>query len=184
MSTGIIIFVVVLVVVVAYFIVTYNDFIRLRNKVEESFATMDVYMKKRWDLIPNLVETVKGYASHEQETLARVIEARSMAMNSSGQAERQTNENALFAGLKNLFALSEAYPDLKANENFINLQNQLEEVEDDIMQGRKYFNAVVKAFNTKRELFPASIVAAMMKLEKRDYFEIDAAERKNVEVKF
>lgn len=181
-TTGIII--AVLAAVALYFVLTYNDFIRLRNKVEEAFATMDVYMKKRWDLIPNLVETVKGYAAHEQETLERVIQARNMAMNSNGQAERQANENALFAGLKSLFALSEAYPDLKANDGFINLQNQLEEVEDDIMQGRKYFNAVVKAFNTKRELFPASIVAAMMKLEKREYFEIDSAERENVDVKF
>jgi LemA protein len=174
----------VFAVVVLYFILTYNEFIRLRNKVEEAFATMDVYMKKRWDLIPNLVETVKGYATHEQETLAQVIQARNLAMNSSGQAERQANENALVAGLKSVFALSEAYPDLKANQSFVNLQDQLQEVEDDIMQSRKYFNAIVKAFNTKRELFPASLVAAMMTLTKREYFEIERAERANVAVKF
>ena len=157
---------------------------RLRNKVEEAFATMDVYLKKRWDLLSNLIETVKGYAAQEQVTLVYVIQARNMAMDFSGQAERQANENALFAGLKSLFALSEAYPDLKANANFINLQNQLEEIEDDIMQSRKYFNAVVKALNTKRELFPASIIAAVMKLDKREYFEIESIERESVKVKF
>jgi LemA protein len=176
--------VVAVLAVALYFVATYNAFIRLRNRVEEAFATMDVYLKKRWDLIPNLVAAVKGYAAHEQETFEAVIRARNTAMNSSGQAERQVNENALVAGLKSLFALSEAYPDLKANENFINLQNQLEQIEDDIMQARKYFNAIVKAFNTKRELFPASIIAGMMKLVKREYFEIEGAERKNVKVEF
>jgi LemA protein len=109
------------VAVIFYFISTFNGFIRLRNKVEEAFATMDAYLKKRWDLIPNLVETVKGYASHEQDTLNMVIKARNVAMNSSGMTELKTNENTLTAGLKSLFALSEAYPDLKANENFITL---------------------------------------------------------------
>ena len=107
-----------------YFVSTYNAFIRLRNKVEESFSTMDVYLKKRWDLIPNLVEIVKGYATHEQETLDRVIQARNMAMNSGGISELKNNENALTSSLKSLFALSEAYPDLKANNNFITLQKK------------------------------------------------------------
>lgn len=173
-----------IVLVVIYYVSTYNSFIRLRNKVEEAFATMDAYLKKRWDLIPNLVETVKGYAKHEQETLENVIKARNMAMNSNGMSELQANENALAAGLKSLFALSEAYPDLKANQNFINLQNQLQTVENDILQSRKYYNAVVKSFNTKRELFPASIIAGMMNLEKKEYFEIDDSERGSVKVSF
>ena len=169
---------------VIFFISSYNGFIKLRNKCEESFATMDAYLKKRWDLIPNLVETVKGYASHEKETLERVIQARNMAMGSQGVQELQKNENALAAGLKSLFALSEAYPDLKANEGFVNLQNQLHSIENDILQSRKYYNAVVKSFNTKRELFPQSIVAGIMHLEKKEYFEIDGGERENVKVSF
>ena len=183
MTTGIVIGAIALVLII-FFVATYNGFVRLRNKVEEAFATMDAYLKKRWDLIPNLVETVKGYATHEKETLQAVINARNMAMGSNGMAELQANENALAAGLKSLFALSEAYPDLKANENFINLQNQLQSVENDILQSRKYYNAVVKSFNTKRELFPASIIAGMMNLKKKEYFEIDDAERGNVKVSF
>ncbi|HAK45647.1 MAG TPA: hypothetical protein DCO79_06980 [Spirochaeta sp.] len=180
---GIIIGVAVLAVII-FFISSYNGFVRLRNKAEEAFATMDAYLKKRWDLIPNLVETVKGYATHEKETLEAVINARNMAMGSNGMAELQAGENALAAGLKSLFALSEAYPDLKANENFINLQNQLQTVENDILQARKYYNAVVKSFNTRRELFPQSIVAGMMNLEKKEYFEIEDAERGTVKVSF
>lgn len=183
MLIGIIIGAPILLLIV-FFISTYNGFIRIKNKVEEAFATMDAYLKKRWDLIPNLVETVKGYAKHEKETLEAVINARNMAMGSNGMAELQANENALAAGLKSLFALSEAYPDLKANTNFINLQNQLQAVENDILQSRKYYNAVVKSFNTKRELFPASIIAGMMNLEKKEYFEIDDSERGNVKVSF
>ena len=184
MSIGLIIIIVVAIAVIMFFVSTYNGFVRLRNKVEEAYATMDAYLKKRWGLIPNLVETVKGYAKHAQETLEKVIQARNMAMNSNGMAELQQNENALAASLKSLFALSEAYPDLKANSNFINLQNQLQQVENDILQARKYYNAVVKAFNTKRELFPASIIAGMMNLEKKDYFEIDESERGSVKVSF
>jgi LemA protein len=171
-------------ILIIFFVSTYNGFVTLRNKAEEAFATMDAYLKKRWDLIPNLVETVKGYAKHEKETLEAVIKARNMAMGSNGMAELQANENALAAGLKSLFALSEAYPDLKANQNFINLQNQLQTVENDILQSRKYYNAVVKTFNTKRELFPASIIAGMMNLEKKEYFEIDESERGSVKVSF
>jgi LemA protein len=167
-----------------FFASSYNGFVRLRNKCEESFATMDAYLKKRWDLIPNLVETVKGYASHEKETLEKVIQARNMAMGSNNMSELQKNENALAAGLKSIFALSESYPDLKANENFINLQNQLQSIENDILQSRKYYNAVVRSFNTRRELFPQSIVAGMMNLEKKEYFEIDDDERGNVSVSF
>lgn len=162
----------------------YNGFIKLKNQCEEAFATMDAYLKKRWDLIPNLVETVKGYASHEQETLDRVIKARNMAMNSGSIGELQENENALAAGLKSVFALSEAYPDLKANEGFVNLQNQLQSLETDILQSRKFYNAVVKEFNTKRELFPQSLIASMMGLSKKEYFEIDSSERANVKVSF
>ena len=181
---GLIIAAAAVVILVGAFVGIYNGFIKLRNKSEESFATMDAYLKKRWDLIPNLVETVKGYAAHEKDTLERVIQARNMAINSKGIGELQQNENALAAGLKSIFALSESYPDLKANEGFVNLQNQLQALENDILQSRKYYNAVVKSFNTKRELFPHSIVAGMMSLEKKEYFEIDNTQRESVTVSF
>ncbi len=172
------------ILIVIIITAAYNSFIGIKNKVEEAFSTMDAYLKKRWDLIPNLVETVKGYASHEKETLEAVIKARNMAVNSSGIGELKQNEQALAAGLKSLFALSESYPDLKANENFINLQNQLQTVENDILQARKYYNAVVRQYNTKRELFPQSLIASMMHLEKKEYFDIDDSERGSVKVSF
>lgn len=171
-------------VLLLIFVAVFNSFVKLRNQCEEAFSTMNVYLKKRWDLIPNLVETVKGYASHEKETLERVVQARNLAMGSGSVRELGANESSLAAGLKSIFALSEAYPDLKANEGFVNLQNQLQAMETDILQSRKYYNAVVKAFNTKREFFPQSIIAALMRLEKKDYFLIDEAERANVRVSF
>lgn len=167
-----------------FFISTYNGFIRLRNKIEEAFAAMDAYLKNRWDLIPNLVETVKGYAVHERETLDSVIKARNAALNSSSMSELKENENMLTAGLKSIFALTENYPNLKADQSFMNLQNQLQAVEKDILNSRKYYNAVVRQFNTKIELFPQSIIAGMMKLTKKEYFEIEEGERKSVKVSF
>ncbi len=183
MIIGIIVAVVVIAIAL-FFVSAYNGFVRLRNKCEEAFATMDAYLKKRRDLVPNLVETVKGYAAHESETLEAVITARNKAVSSKGMAELQENETALAAGLGRIFALAEAYPDLKANASFINLQEQLGKIEDDILQSRKYYNAVVRSFNTKREVFPQSIIAGMMNLEKKEYFEIDDTERANVQVSF
>lgn len=167
-----------------WYISVRNKFVLLQNNVEEGFATIDVYLKKRYDLIPNLLETVKGYMKHEKETLEGVIKARSLAMNASGEAKAEA-ENALSGTLKSLFALSENYPDLKANTQFTELQGQLKAIENELAQSRKYYNAVVKSFNTKIRLFPASIVAGMMKLEKKAYFELDSdEERKNVKVSF
>lgn len=174
----------VIAVLLLFFIASYNGFVKLRNQCEEAFATINAYLKKRWDLIPNLVETVKGYASHEKETLEQVIEARNRAMGSGSVSDLGKNESSLAAGLKSVFALSEAYPDLKANQGFVNLQNQLQGMETDILQSRKYYNAVVKEFNTKREFFPQSLIASIMKLEKKEYFMIDEAERANVRVSF
>jgi LemA protein len=165
-------------------VVTYNGFIVLRNKTDEAYATMDVYLKKRYDLVPNLVETVKGYASHERETLEHVIQARNMAITAKDISERQDRENALTGTLKSLFALSESYPMLKADGSFLNLQNQLGQLETDISQSRKYYNGVVKAFNTKVELFPSNIVAGIMNLKKYQYFMAEASERDNVKVSF
>ena len=179
-----IIIVAVIVLIVVWFIASYNGFVRLKNTVEEAFSTMDVYMKKRFDLIPNLVETVKGYAAHEKETLMGVTQARTAVMNSATTEERLANENVLSGALKSLFAVSEAYPDLKANANFMDLQNQLKVVEEDIANSRKYYNAVVRDYNIKREQFPSSIIAGMFHFEKKPMFEIPSEERENVKVEF
>ena len=177
--------VLLIIISVVWFIATYNAFIRLRNNVEEGFSTMDVYMKKRYDLIPNLVETVKGYATHEKETLQKVIEARNMAMNSSNPQEQIKNDNALNGTLKTLFAVAENYPQLQANANFMDLQNQLQILEGEIANSRKYYNGVVKVYENKREVFPSNIVAKMFKFEEKTFYEVEnSEERKNVKVKF
>lgn len=175
----------VIVVIVVAVIGMYNGFIKLKNNCEEAFATMDVYLKKRYDLIPNLVETVKGYAAHEKETLTKVIEARNMAQGAATVEDKIAGENQLQGTLKSLFAIAENYPDLKANQNFLDLQNQLKKVEEDIANSRKYYNAVVKQFNVKCEAFPSNIIAGIFKFEKKAMFEVDSAEeRQNVKVSF
>lgn len=182
----ILIVILIIAILLALYIMTvYNTLVRNKNDVEEGFSTMDVYLKKRYDLIPNLVETVKGYAKHEQETLTKVIEARNMAMASSTVEDKLKNENALTGTLKSLFALSENYPELKANQNFIDLQNQLKSIETDIANARKYYNGVVKVFNNRIEVFPSNLVARIFKFTKKPMFEVDSGEeRKNVQVKF
>lgn len=173
------------IVMLIYFWTMNNTLIRKKNDVEEAFATMDVYLKKRYDLIPNLVETVKGYAKHEKDTLTNVIAMRNMAVNAQSIDEKVKAENSLAAGLKTVFALAESYPQLKADTNFNNLQNQLLSLENDIASARKYYNAVVKSFNNTIQVFPNSIVARAQKYEKMPMFVVDdEAERKNVQVKF
>lgn len=188
MSTGAIIGIVIGVVVlltVVWGISTYNGFVKMRNRVQEAFSTMDVYLKKRFDLIPNLVETVKGYAAHESETLQKVTEARSAISSADSVEERIAGENMISGALKSLFAVSESYPDLKANANFMELQGQLNTVENDIASSRKYYNAVVREYNTKQEMFPANIIGNMMHLERANMFEVEGEEeRRNVNVKF
>ena len=175
----------IIIVLALIFVGMYNSFIKLKNSCDEAYSTMDVYLKKRFDLIPNLVETVKGYAAHEKETLQNVIAARNNLQNASTTEEKLAGENALQGTLKTLFAVAEAYPDLKANTNFLDLQDQLKGVENDIANSRKYYNAVVKQFNTKCEMFPSNIIAVICHFEKKPMFEVDSAEeRKNVEVKF
>lgn len=170
--------------IVAWAIGTYNALVQMKNLVEEGWATIDVQLKKRYDLIPNLVETVKGYAKHEGETLEKVIAARNSAMTASGDA-KMAAENALTGTLKSLFALQEQYPDLKANTNFMDLQNQLKVIESEIASARRYYNGTVKTLNTKIEMFPSNLIADMMKLTKYAYFELDSEEeRKAVSVKF
>ncbi len=175
----------ILILLVLIFVVMYNGFIRLKNNCDEAFATMDVYLKKRYDLIPNLVETVKGYAAHESQTLEQVIAARNMAQNAATPEAKIAGENALQGTLKSLFAIAESYPELKANENFLDLSDQLKAVEEDIANARKYYNAVVKQFNTKCEIFPSNLIASMFRFEKKPMFEVSAAEeRENVKVSF
>lgn len=180
----VIIAVVVVLSIVIWLISTRNSLVGLRNNVEEAFSTIDVYLKKRWDLIPNLVETVKGYASHESETLTKVVEARNVAMNATSAEDKIAAENMLSGTLKSLFALQEAYPDLKANQQFAMLQSQLTAIENDIAQHRKYYNATVKQFNNKIMFFPSNLIANAMKLTKKPFFEVEESERQNVQVKF
>ena len=193
-STGAIVGIVVGVVAllaiifVCWWIKTRNAFVCIKNKVEEAWATIDVFLKKRYDLIPNLVETVKGYAKHESETLQNVVSARNIAMSAKSPAELMKAENNLTGSLKTFFsAVAENYPDLKANSNFLDLQRQLQNIESDLESARRYYNGQVKSFNTKLELFPASIVGKRMGegYEKKIYFELDSQEeRQNVKVQF
>ncbi|MDD4583864.1 MAG: LemA family protein [Eubacteriales bacterium] len=188
MGTGTVVLLIIIGIIVLltiWVIAAYNGFIKLRNMVEEAFATMDVYLKKRYDLIPNLVETVKGYASHEASTLEKVIQARNMAASAGSMEEKIKGENMLTGALRNLFALAEAYPDLKANTNFLDLQGQLQRMEDEIANSRKYYNAIVKEYNTKTEMFPSNIIAGIFRFVRKPLFEVsDETERERVEVKF
>lgn len=186
---GIIIVVVVVIVIIAAFFIwlaaSYNGFVKLRNKTEEAFSAMDVSLKKRYDLIPNFVETVKGYAAHEKETLQKVIEARNMAMTATTPEEKIAGDNMLTGTLRSLFAVSENYPDLKANANFMDLQNQLSRIEEEIAGSRRYYNGVVNRFNTKTEMFPGNILAGIFGFKRKPLYELqDERERENVKVSF
>lgn len=172
------------VIVLIWWISVHNRLIRLSNLVEEGWSTIDVQLKKRYDLIPNLVETVKGYAKHEGETLEAVIRARNAAMTATG-TEKIAAENVLSGTLKSLFALQESYPELKANSLFLDLQTQLKQVEGELAGARRYYNGTVKEFNTAIQVFPSSLVARRMRLEKKSFFELsDEAERTAPEVRF
>lgn len=177
---------VLLVIIVACWAIgVRNNFIRMRNTAEEAFATIDVYLKKRYDLIPNLVETVKGYAKHESETLQKVIAARNNAASATTTAEKIEADANLSNAIKSINIVAERYPELKANANFIDLSNQLKVIESELANARKYYNGTVKGFNTEKDIFPKSIIAKRMHLEKFPYFELDSAEeRKNVKVSF
>ena len=175
----------VVIVGVLWVMGTYNGLITIRNKVEEAFSTMDVYLVKRYDLIPNLVETVKGYAKHERETLDAVIRARNAAQSSGTVEEKLANENVLAGTLGRLFALAEAYPDLKANSNFMDLQAQLKVLEEDVANARKYYNGAVRQYNTQIQVFPSNILANMFKFTKKPLFEVEEEfQRKAVKVQF
>lgn len=185
MTTWIIVGVIALILL--YVAAMYNGLITLKNRVDEAMSDMDVQLKRRYDLIPNLVETVKGYAKHEEGTLEKVIAARSsaMAVPSSDVEHKIQAENELSSTLKSIFALSESYPDLKANQNFLELQRELSDTEDKIMASRRFYNGNVRDFNTKIQVFPTNVINKMLGFKAYNFYELaDAAQRENVNVKF
>ena len=178
----------IIVILILAIIGMYNSLIRLKNRVDEAWSDIDVQLKRRYNLIPNLIETVKGYASHEKETLEKVVQARNAAMQaqSGGDVKKAAEaENMLSSTLKSIFALSESYPDLKANQNFLELQRELSDTENKIQASRRFYNGNVRDFNTKIQVFPTNIIAGMLNFKAREFFEIEEAEeREVVKVKF
>ncbi len=171
---GVYIFLGLCVIGILWFIGLYNGLVRIKNHCDESWSDIDTELKRRYNLIPNLIETVKGYASHEKETLDRVIQARNQAMANNGSPQEQAqDENILIGGLRQLFALSESYPDLKANQNFLQLQEELANTEDRIQRARRFYNGNVRDLANRIEVFPSNIVAGMCNFSKREYFELD-----------
>ncbi len=176
--------VLLLVVLVIAAIGIFNRLVTLRNRVDNAWSQIDVQLRRRYDLIPNLVETVKGYAAHEKETLERVIQARNAAMSAEGVEAKGQAENMLTGTLKSLFALAESYPDLKANQNFLMLQEELSGTEGKIAYARQFYNDSVMTYNTSQQTFPANIVAGMFGHTPREYFEIEEEAKAPVAVKF
>ncbi len=180
------IIIIILALIVIWFIAAFNGFVTLRNRAKEAWADIEVQLKRRYDLIPNLVSTVKGYASHESQAFEKVSQARSQAMQAGTPAEKGAAENALTGTLKSLFAISEAYPELKANTNFLELQRELSDTENKIQAARRFYNGMVRDLNTKIEHFPSNIIAGIFHFVKMDFFDLgdnDAAQNP-IEVKF
>lgn len=187
MSTPLIIFLAVVAVIVLWIIFAYNRFVTFINRVKESWADIDVQLKRRYDLIPNLVNSVKGYVTHERGTLEKVTEARTKAMQAGTMGEHGRAENMLSEALKSLFAVSENYPDLKANQNFLELQRELSDTENKIQAARRFYNTNVRDLNTKVDSFPANVIASVFKFKKSDFFELggdSAVAKEPVAVKF
>jgi LemA protein len=174
----------VVAVIVLWLIAIYNGLVKLRVLCDNAWSDVDVQLKRRHDLVPNLVETVKGYAKHEQGTLEKVVQARNQALAATDPNQQIEAENVLTGALRQLFALSEAYPDLKANANFMALQGELSKIEDNIANSRRYYNAVVRDFNTKQQTFPNSLVAGTFGFSPRRFFEAEEGERDVVKVQF
>lgn len=175
---------IIVVLLIAAGVALYNNLVQNRQKVKEAFSTIDVYLKKRYDLIPNLVETVKGYAGHEKETLENVTQARNMAMAASNPETEFAANNMLSSTLKSLFAVTESYPDLKANTNFLDLQGQLARIEEEIALSRKYYNGTVRDYNTMIEQVPSNIIAGMTGFKGEPFFETEPESKVAPEVKF
>jgi LemA protein len=175
MSIAVIVLIVLLVVIALYAMATFNRIVRLRNQSEEAFSDIDVQLKRRHDLIPNLVETVKGYAAHERQTFENVTAARANAVAAHGPQQQAQAENALTGALRQLFAVAENYPELKASQNFLELQNELTDTEDKIQASRRFYNMTVRDLNTKIQQFPASLIARMANAQEREFFELEDA---------
>ena len=186
MSIALIVILVLVVLIVLWGFMTYNRLVALRNRTDEAFSDIDTQLKRRHDLIPNLVETVKGYAKHERETFELVVAARAGAVSAHGPAAQGQAENMLTGALGKLFAVAEAYPDLKANQNFLSLQNELTDTEDKIQASRRFYNMQVRDLNTKIESVPSNVIAGIGKFEKREFFELQnpEAERQTPSVSF
>lgn len=180
----IIILIAVVAIIVLFVINTYNTLVGLRNKVKDQWAQIDVQLKRRFDLIPNLVEIVKGYAKHESSTLEAVVKARNTYLSASTPEAQMKADGELTQAITKLFALSEAYPELKANENFKQLQSELTSTEDKISYARQFYNDIVMKYNNKIEMFPSNIVASMFKFKAQAFFEVNEEERQNVKVQF
>ena len=182
--------VLIVVAVIAFWVIAvYNGLIRSKNRVDEAYSDIDVQLKRRYDLIPNLVETVKGYMTHERETLTKLTEARSAAMavhdnKGATLAQREQAENMLSNTLKSLFAVTENYPDLKASQNFLQLQDEISDTENKIQASRRFYNGNVRDFNTKIQVFPTNLIAGMLKFAKYEFFQAAEGEKQNVQVKF
>jgi len=177
--------IIIVVALLIYVMFTYNSMIKLRNQVKEAWSDIDVQLKRRYNLIPNIVETIKGYAAHEEAVFTKVTEARANAINATSKKDQSAAENMLSGALKSLFAVAENYPELKANENFMQLQNELVDTEDKIQSARRFYNSITRDFNTKIQQFPSSLIAQAFTFKPEEFFEIEEAkERENVEVSF
>ncbi|CDE74496.1 lemA family protein [Clostridium sp. CAG:451] len=172
----------IIILIIIYAFILYNNFISLDNKVKEAFSTMDVYLKKRWDLIPNLVENVKGYAKYEEETLTRITKLRNTVYNEMTNDEKIINNEELSSDVSKIMALKEAYPELKANENFIDLSNKLTKIEDDIANARKYYNGTVRIYNNKVQMFPNNIFAKIFNYKTKRMFEASLEDKQNIRI--
>lgn len=172
----------IIVLLGIYVLIQYNDFVKLRNRVKEAFSTMDVYLKKRWDLIPNLVEVIKGYTKHESEVLEQVVKLRNLSYDNMSLSEKIDNNQQLTNDISRLMVVAENYPDLKASQNFLDLASQLAKIEDEIANARKYYNAVVRQLNNKCEMFPSNIIARLFNFKMAKMFETSEDEKNNVKV--
>ncbi len=172
----------VIVIILLYVLITYNKLIKCKNLVKEAFSTMDVYLKKRWDLVPNLVEIVKGYASYERDTIEKVTSLRANTYDSMSTDKKININEQLTEGLAKIIAVSENYPDLKASENFLELSHNLTQIEDEIANSRKYYNGTVRIFNNKIQMFPSNIIASIFGFHSAAMFEANAEEKNNVKV--
>ncbi len=185
MNFGAIALIAIVVILIAIIIGSYNKLVQQKVMVEEAFSTMDIYLKKRFDLIPNLVETVKGYAGHEENILIEIVNLRKGNYSGMSEEEKLENSNALSVALPKIFALAEAYPDLKANQNFMDLSSQLERLENDIANARKYYNGTVRQYNISVQTIPTNLIAGIFHFEVKPMYELeDEQERENIQVKF